>query len=67
MCVFFKVCVHLFGKCLSPQTTPSVSSSHAGTPVGIVGVSLVCLHGVWCCCSNDQQVCSIVSVFGALY
>lgn len=42
-------------------------SSHAGTPVGILGVSLVCLHGVWCRCSNDQQVCSIVSIFTALY
>lgn len=53
---------HLSGKCLSPQATVYVSSIHAGPPVGILGVSVVCLHGVWCPCSNDQQVCSIVSV-----
>lgn len=41
-------------KRLAPQATSHVSSSH-------VGESLVCLHGVWCLCSNDQQVCSIVS------
>lgn len=43
-------------KSLSPQVTLHVSSSH-------VGESLASLHGVWCLCSNGQQVCSIVSTW----
>lgn len=62
LCVCFSICVHLSGTCLSPPATVCVSASHSGPPVGILGVSLVCLHGVWCLCSNGQQVCSIVSV-----
>lgn len=59
--VYASRCLYICPESVSLHKLLYVSSSHEGPPVGIQGVSLVRLHGVWCLCSNDQQVCSIVS------
>lgn len=58
--------VCICSECVSLHVLLYVSAG-AGPPVGDQTVSLVCLHGVWCLCSNDQQVCSIVSACRTLY
>ena len=55
--VTIQVCLHV-----SLHNILYVISYH----VGILRASLVCLHGVWCLYSNDQQVFSIVSACNVL-
>lgn len=52
---------------VSLSTSYCMCQQQSCMPLGILGVNLVCLHGVWCLCSNDQQVYSIVSAYSALY
>lgn len=52
---------------VSLSTSYCMCQQQSCMSLGILGVSLVCPHGVWCLCSNHQQVCSIVSACSVLY